>query len=164
MKIIALTSNVDGKLLYINVDTIGHVYDVVKKVQYKEDDKFTKVGTTCHNNGGFEVMEDAKTILKMINDFVNSYGGSRFSPVNPVDDKIVHNRAGWWEETGFDDYHKRLYYFTSGGLDEATRGFDRKKVTDVLIDKGWLKKGKDRVTTQKRLDGRSIKVYVIDMS
>jgi hypothetical protein len=68
MKIIALTSNVDGKLLYINVDTIGHVYDVVKKVQYEEDKKFTKVGTTCHNNGGFEVMENAKTILKMIND------------------------------------------------------------------------------------------------
>jgi len=68
MKIIALTSNVDGKIVYINVDTIGHIYDVVKKVQYKEDDKYTKIGTTTHNNGGFEVMENAKTILKMISD------------------------------------------------------------------------------------------------
>lgn len=69
MKIIALTSNVDGKIVYINVDTIGHIYDVDKKGRYGEDDKkFTKVGTTTHNNGGFEVMENAKTILKMISD------------------------------------------------------------------------------------------------
>jgi len=68
MKIIALTSHATGEIIYINVDTIGHVYNVTKKVQYKEDDKYTKVGTTCHNNGGFEVAEDAKTILKMISD------------------------------------------------------------------------------------------------
>lgn len=68
MKIIALTSNSDGKILYINVDTIGHVYDVVKKDRYEGDKIYTKVGTTTHNNGGFEVMENAKTILKMISD------------------------------------------------------------------------------------------------
>jgi len=68
MKIIALTSNVDGKIVYINIDTIGHIYDVEKKERYGEDKKYTKVGTTTHNNGGFEVKENAKTILKMIND------------------------------------------------------------------------------------------------
>jgi hypothetical protein len=67
MKIIALTSTSDGKLLYINVDSIGHVYDVEKKdVEKKET--YTVVGTTCHNNGGFKVEENAKTILKMISD------------------------------------------------------------------------------------------------
>ncbi len=68
MKIITLTSHVDGKLLYINVDTIGHVYDVEKKERYKEDEIYTTVGTTTHNNGGFKVKENAKTILKMISD------------------------------------------------------------------------------------------------
>lgn len=68
MKIIVLTSCSDGKLLYINVDTIGHVYDVVKKDRYEGDKTYTKVGTTTHNNGGFEVQENAKTILKMISD------------------------------------------------------------------------------------------------
>ena len=68
MKIIALTSHVDGKLVYINIDTIGHIYDVVKTEKYKEDEVFTTVGTTTHNNGGFRVKENAKTILKMISD------------------------------------------------------------------------------------------------
>jgi hypothetical protein len=68
MKIIALTSNSTGETIYINIDTIGHIYDVVKKVRYEEDKIYTKVGTTTHNNGGFEVMENAKTILKMISD------------------------------------------------------------------------------------------------
>jgi hypothetical protein len=66
MKIIALTSHMDGKVVYINIDTIGHVYDVEKNL--KSEDKYTVVGTTCHNNGGFKVMENAKTILKMIGD------------------------------------------------------------------------------------------------
>ena len=69
MKIIALTSNIDGKLVYINIDTIGHVFDVEKKGKYGEvDETYTVVGTTCHNNGGFKVKENAKTVLKMIND------------------------------------------------------------------------------------------------
>jgi hypothetical protein len=68
MKIIALTSNVDGKLVYINIDTIGHIYDVEKKDRYKEDEIYTVVGTTTHNNGGFRVKETTKTILKMISD------------------------------------------------------------------------------------------------
>jgi hypothetical protein len=66
MKIIALTSNSTGETIYINIDTIGHIYDVVKKVRYEEDKTYTKVGTTTHNNGGFEVKENAYTILKMI--------------------------------------------------------------------------------------------------
>jgi len=66
MKMITLTSHTTNSLIYINIDTIGHIYDVVKKVQYKADEKYTKVGTTCHNNGGFEVIEDAKQILKLI--------------------------------------------------------------------------------------------------
>jgi hypothetical protein len=67
MKIITLTSHADGKLLYINVDTIGHVYDVDKKDLGKKE-IYTVVGTTCHNNGGFKVNENTKTILKMISE------------------------------------------------------------------------------------------------
>ena len=68
MKIIALTSNFDGKLIYINVDSIGHIYEYEKKEQYEKHEIYTVVGTTCHNNGGFKVKENAKTILKMIGD------------------------------------------------------------------------------------------------
>ena len=68
MKIIALTSNSTGEIIYINVDTIGHIYDVEKKNTHGEILYYTKVGTTTHNNGGFEVLEDAKEILQMISD------------------------------------------------------------------------------------------------
>jgi hypothetical protein len=68
MKIIALTSNSTGEIIYINIDTIGHIYDVVKKDRYEGGKTYTKVGTTTHNNGGFEVQENTKTILKMISD------------------------------------------------------------------------------------------------
>jgi hypothetical protein len=68
MKIIALTSNLDGKLVYINVDTIGHIFDVEKKESYEKHEIYTVVGTTCHNNGGFKIKENTKTILKMISD------------------------------------------------------------------------------------------------
>jgi hypothetical protein len=68
MKIIALTSNATGEIIYINVDTIGHIYDVEKKNTHGEILHYTKVGTTTHNNGGFEVLEDAKEILQMISD------------------------------------------------------------------------------------------------
>ena len=68
MKIIALTSNFDGKLIYINVDSIGHIYEYEKKEQYEKHEMYTVVGTTTHNNGGFKVKENAKTILKMISD------------------------------------------------------------------------------------------------
>ena len=59
MKIIALTSNFDGQPIYINIDAIGHIYD---------EEKYTVVGTTTHNNGGFKVKENAKTILKRISE------------------------------------------------------------------------------------------------
>jgi hypothetical protein len=64
MKIIALTSNYDGELIYINTDLIGHIYD---------EETYTVVGTTTHNNGGFKVKENAKTILNIINEFTKVY-------------------------------------------------------------------------------------------
>ena len=68
MKIIALTSNATGEIIYINVTQIGHIYDVAKKNTHGEMTYYTKVGTTTHNNGGFEVLENAVEILKMIGD------------------------------------------------------------------------------------------------
>jgi len=64
MKIITLTSNYDGELIYINTDSIGHIYD---------EETYTVVGTTTHNNGGFKVKENAKTILNIISEFTKVY-------------------------------------------------------------------------------------------
>lgn len=68
MKFIKLTSIVDNKPVFINPTTIGHLYEVAEKLIYTRVEKVahTVVGTTCHNNGGFQVTESIDEILKMI--------------------------------------------------------------------------------------------------
>lgn len=68
MTFIKLTSNVDGKAVYINPNHIGHFYPVESKKEYGREVKgaHTRVGVTTHNNGGFEVTEDVKQIIKLI--------------------------------------------------------------------------------------------------
>ncbi len=67
MKVIKLT-NLDKKPIYINVDMIGHFYEVEETSSYGSVDKpkHTTVGVTTHNNGGFKVIESVDQIIKLI--------------------------------------------------------------------------------------------------
>ena len=68
MKFIKLTSAQDKKPVFINPTFIGHLY-VGETRSYGPADKkppHTVVGTTCHNNGGFKVIESIDEIMKMI--------------------------------------------------------------------------------------------------
>jgi hypothetical protein len=69
MRIIKLTCQ-DKSLIYINVEQIGHFYEIPDKMDYGRvtEAKHTKVGVTTHNNGGFKVIESADKIIKLIND------------------------------------------------------------------------------------------------
>jgi len=69
-KFIKLTNLKDSESIYINVEVIGHIYDVNEKIQHGrvEVEKHTVVGSTCHNNGGFKVKETTKQIFKLIED------------------------------------------------------------------------------------------------
>lgn len=55
------------KTIVVNVASIGHVYET-EKTEYGTIEKYTVVGTTCHNNGGFHVTNSLKEIMKLIND------------------------------------------------------------------------------------------------
>ena len=68
MRIIELTSLNSSDTIYINVECIGHFYEVKAKLNYGRVEKqaHTRVGTTTHNNGGFEVKETVKQIKKLI--------------------------------------------------------------------------------------------------
>jgi hypothetical protein len=68
MRLIKLTSLQDKKPIYINVDAIGHFYEVKEEIKYGrvEKAKHTRVGALTHNNGGFSVIEDVNKILKLI--------------------------------------------------------------------------------------------------
>ena len=68
MKFIQLTSYNDNKPIFINPETIGHIYEATNmdRVSLGQYEKYTVVGTTCHNNGGFKVTETTDQIIKLI--------------------------------------------------------------------------------------------------
>ena len=69
MKLIKLTSANNTGDIYINVEHIGHMYEVKEKVLYDgrvEKEAYTKIGTLTHNNGGFEVKETVTQIVNII--------------------------------------------------------------------------------------------------
>jgi len=63
MKFITLTSAVDGVKVHLNVVHIGHVTSVEGKYT---DEKYTNVGSTTHNNGGFRVKETVEEVMQLI--------------------------------------------------------------------------------------------------
>ena len=58
---IRLTSTADGKQIFVNINHIGHFYNMSKEIG-------TNLGVTTHNNGGFKVMETPEEIAKLINE------------------------------------------------------------------------------------------------
>ena len=71
MKLIKLTSHSDNSPIYINIDEIGHFNEgEVSKMNSNgvgfKMEKFTTVGVTTHNNGGFRVKETPEEIIEKI--------------------------------------------------------------------------------------------------
>ena len=65
-KTIKVTTLSDKKSIYINIDMIGHLYEVEEKDFNREPKKYTVIGTTTHNNGGFQVIESLEEVFKRI--------------------------------------------------------------------------------------------------
>jgi len=106
-------------------------------------------------------------ILERIVDFIEKHGDARFSDLNwtPITNNYaeptIRDRAGYWEDSG----NKRVYLFTSGGLREATSGFDRNRVLRALDDAGaFTVKGSNGEKAKKRNPphGKPTKFYHID--
>jgi hypothetical protein len=68
MQIIKVTSLSSKKPIYININMIGHFFEVEETRKYNTVDKpkHTRIGVTTHNNGGFEVIESVEEIAKRI--------------------------------------------------------------------------------------------------
>ena len=66
MKLIKLTSFYNKTPIYINIDMIGHLYEVEEKDFNREPKKYTVIGTTTHNNGGFKVIESIQEVFNRI--------------------------------------------------------------------------------------------------
>ena len=69
MWVIKVTSLQDKQPIYINIDMIGHFYEVeaeINNVGRVVKAKHTVIGTTTHNNGGFKVTESIEEIAKQL--------------------------------------------------------------------------------------------------
>ena len=55
MRTIKVTTLSDKRSIYINIDMIGHLYEIEEKDFNRGTKKYTVIGTTTHNNGGFKV-------------------------------------------------------------------------------------------------------------
>lgn len=100
-------------------------------------------------------------ILRLVSDFIDRHGDSRFSGLDDHSAQPVRDRAGYWK----DDGSGRLYLFTPGGLREATKGYDMKRVIRALDgaqafgQKGA--NGKTAIATRTATDGVK-KLYHLD--
>jgi secreted PhoX family phosphatase len=65
-KTIKVTTLSDKKSIYINIDMIGHLYEVEEKDFNREPKKYTSIGHITHNNGGFKVIESVEEVFKRI--------------------------------------------------------------------------------------------------
>lgn len=69
MRLIKLTPLHNNQPIYINVDMIGHFYEVeaeIDRVGRVVKARHTRIGATTHNNGGFQITESVDQILKLI--------------------------------------------------------------------------------------------------
>jgi hypothetical protein len=65
-----LTSHSDDSPIYININEIGHIYEVKQSEDWFQGkpivEKFTRVGVKTHNDGGFKVKETPEEIIEKI--------------------------------------------------------------------------------------------------
>jgi putative DNA primase/helicase len=105
-------------------------------------------------------MTEDRQILQAVADFISRHGDSRFSAKGDTT-TIVRDRAGWWTD-GIDG---RVYLFTSGGLREATNGYDFARVLAALDAAGWIvardDSGRARSRTVDVGGGRKPRLYWI---
>ena len=74
---------------------------------------------------------------------------------------MIRDRAGWAKYSDNDT----IYYFSSAGLNEATKGFDFKRALECLAIKGILSKDCDGKKSQSmRINGPPTRVYVVSFA
>jgi hypothetical protein len=67
-KIIKVTCFKEKGSIYINVEQIGHFYQVLEEIKYGrvEEKAHTRLGVTTHNNGGFQIVETPEELMELI--------------------------------------------------------------------------------------------------
>lgn len=105
---------------------------------------------------------ETRQILDAVTAFIDTHGDSRFSEIHPTAPEPVkasgQGRAGFWEDT----HEGRLFLFTASALEEATRGFDKRRVLEALDSEGWLiDKDTGKRSKVRRAGGKQTRFYVV---
>lgn len=101
---------------------------------------------------GSSQTEDQK-ILQFITSFIDKYGDSHFSVLPDIDNKIIHDRAGWYK----DKDGGRIFMFTATGLQDAVPGYERKRIVDALVSCNWLTENDTGRQTKKTRTSSGLK-------
>lgn len=81
-----------------------------------------------------------KQILKSISDFIDKNGDSRFSEhgKRPYIDLRTNNRAGWFSTPKGDNEEGRVYMLYRSALEEASGGFEIRRIVEALLRAKWI--------------------------
>ena len=108
----------------------------------------------CRGQGRTETRQ----ALNAITAFIETHGDSRFSALHPSENEKVINRAGYWEDTA----EGRVFLFTTTALQEATAGFDKRRVLEALDSEGWIaERDTGKRSKLRRAGGKQTRFYAV---
>lgn len=111
------------------------------------------------NSRGKGNTED-RQILESVRGFIDAHGGTRFDSLaaNGASAGQSRDRAGYFQA---DPDGRRVYLFTSSGLQAAGGGFNVKRIADALQGAGWLTAtgSNGKRSSPIAVDGRKVRLY-----
>jgi putative DNA primase/helicase len=108
--------------------------------------------------------EDAR-ILANVSNFISRHGESMFSSVveNP-DTSSVKDRAGWWKTDWVDNEQRRVWLFTSEGLQRASPGYNINRILDAVEKAGWItERNPEKRSKRVRVGGQNPLLYHLSL-
>lgn len=101
--------------------------------------------------GGVGEIEESQIIDTLIENLERYY--SKFEVLNVIDERVISDRWGYVDSS--------YYYLNMAGFKQIFKGFNHKKVIDILISKNILERGADHATKQKKINGSNSRYYWI---
>ena len=96
MKLIKLTSHKDDSFIYVNINEIGHFYEVKESQMWYQGEpivkKHTIVGLTTHSNGGFKVMPEFFYSCADCPEHTYTYDKRKMGGIRMIDHCEEHNK------------------------------------------------------------------------